>query len=404
MPQGEGPIKFDVVKYSGNKCEYTIRVTAEVKPNYTEVKDIYFYFKLDTTLFTFKSSDPSIDPPVGNLYTWHIGDLTKDDPPATLDITLTYLGSDSKTGVCPFTEAYYSYKLPNGNVKYHDIKNPCTPFDVTPCDTPPGIPLTFALTSKSLTNCEYEFYLKVVAGTALTNLKASFTINTDLFDFISISPSADVTQDSLDPLRYTWNAGDFTPALFKTLTIKLQYHAGLPADTVSPFIGPIDYTVTYDGTNHSGSAPVDTQPVAACILCCDGCTGPLVSTPVTFESCVPVKTAEVTVTSKLEGLVLFVDLTINNVCPNRDLAVLVLVYAVTYDKDGNPIETLKTHRVVTLPASVTDPTEPIDCTTRTCKGMVFGLPETLCNTKEFNVKAIAHYYNSLPIPFCTCAH
>lgn len=109
--------------------------------------------------------------------------------------------------------------------------------------------------------------------------------------------------------------------------------------------------------------------------CCYG-----ISKSITFEPCKMIESQCLDVSPSCDGRLLLLKVYLKNVCPNKHVAMAVLLYK------NNRLYALKTRKIDTSDF------RPCSCRDFYAGKFCFVLPEdNLCNIQEIKVKVIAHY-------------
>lgn len=233
-------------------------------------------------------------------------------------------------------------------------------------------------------DCLYEIVFTATSQTSKELEHLRFTIGAGFTLFSAVPTAGTFTPGATN--NWTINPGVPTA----TLTLILQYVAG-GASVSQTFLDNIKYK--FKDEAEVDLPKIDLKP-DACPTCCDCCASDT-AVDVPFNACEPVQTKDVMTSPCQEGLVLFVNLQVKNVCPNRAVAVLILISEV--DAAGN--ETPTTHRVEVLAATSGTPGP---CTERDCQKATFAIPGSSCTPRKFRIRTITNYLDTTPIVPCHC--
>ena len=274
--------------------------------------------------------------------------------------------------------------------------------------------------------CRYK--VTITARTDEKRLKqVSFegTIDTDLFNFVGFlaatpgnpNPSIGTPSNVGGTVKWTLVSGnaELPDKTNHTLDFLVDYKIGGNPQTVCPFKAFPDTFYNYQSQGPSinkGQVKSCALTVAACpppTNCCD-CL--CVDTETAdFAKCEDQKTKDLDVKVTPEGKLLFVNLRFPSVCPNKDIAVLVVVTEVEGQNEV-PIA----HRIIKKPKS----SEGTDCQALPeCQKILFAIPPKECTStacsatdpvcdcacgeaRTFKVRTTAHYLDRTPIDICKC--
>ncbi len=269
--------------------------------------------------------------------------------------------------------------------------------------------------------CRYKITIAATAQEdGVSNVSFHGQIKTNLFTLLGIVPppptnptigtaTTNNAQGTVD-----WTLGNLIKGKTETLDILIDYKAGGAAlDNACPFEDfPTTFYSFHDAlkTEHKGKIKECKVDFAACQTnCCDCLCVETKNVP--FAKCEDQKTETVDVKVTPEGKLLFVNLRFPSACPNKDIAVLVVVTEVEGQNEV-PIA----HRIIKKPKS----SERTDCETLPeCQKILFAIPPKECTStacsatdpvcdcacgeaRTFKVRTTAHYLDRTPIDICKC--
>lgn len=291
-------------------------------------------------------------------------------------------------------------------------------------------PVDFTIAGVSASDPEHpcRYKVTITARTDEKKLKeVSFegAIDTNLFDFVGFiqgtpgnpNPSIGTASNVGSTVKWTLVSGntELPDKTNHTLDLLVDYKPGGNPQTVCPFKAFPDTFYNYQSkgtTIDKGQVKSCELAVAACPAnanCCDCLCVETKNVP--FAKCEDQKTETVDVKVTPEGKLLFVNLRFPSACPNKDIAVLVVVTEVEGQNEV-PIA----HRIIKKPKSA----ERTDCEALPeCQKILFAIPPKECTStacsatdsvcdcacgeaRTFKVRTTAHYLDRTPIDICKC--